>query len=71
MSRTPIPDGLIHKAEDVEENGRLFDAFVSLVELDSPELRQVVAANLLEKIRLKIIEDGEFKLPLGLVVRRS
>lgn len=71
MSRTPVPDHLIHKSKDVKENARLFDDFVSLIDLDPPELREVVAASLLEKIRQKVLEDGELKLPLGLIIKQS
>ena len=71
MSKTPIAEHLIHKPEEVEENGRLFDAFVGLIELEFSDMRQLVAANFLEKIRQVVLKDGEFKLPLGLVVRRS
>lgn len=71
MPRTPISNHLVHKLDDVGRNAKLFDDFVSLVNLDSPELREIVAANLLEKIRQKVLENGEFKLPFGLIVTEA
>lgn len=78
MSRTPIPDHLIHKPADIEENAKLFDAFASLVEvtpslikLTKKELKAMIASNLLEKIRQKVIENGEVKLPFGLVIKQE
>ena len=77
MSRTPIPDNLIHKPANTEENAKLFDDFVSLVEvapvlveLTDRELQETIASNLLEKIRQKVSEDGEVKLPFGLIIKR-
>lgn len=35
MSRTRIPDHLIHKPEDVERNAKLFDKFVEMVPEDA------------------------------------
>ena len=76
MSRTPIPNRLIHKPADVKENAKLFDAFASLVEvapslmkLTRKELQATIASNLLEKIRQKVSKDGEVKLPFGLVIK--
>jgi len=76
MSRTPIPDHLIHKPMEVEENAILFDAFASLIEvtpsvvkLTTEELRGTIAANLLQVIRQKVSEEGELKLPFGLIIK--
>lgn len=78
MPLTPIPDSLIHKPVEIEENSRLFDAFASLVEvtyslaeLDHKELQATIASDLLEKIRQKVSKDGEVKLPFGLVVKHN
>lgn len=78
MPKTPVPDSLIHKPEEVEENAKLFDDFASLVEvtpwligLTQKELRGMIASNLLEKLRQKVSEDGEFKLPFGLVIKSN
>jgi len=78
MSRTPIPDGLIHKPAEVEENAKLFDAFASLVDVPNmlkgstrKELREMTASMLLEKLRRRVSEDGKIKLPFGLIIQRS
>lgn len=71
VSRTPIPNHLVHKLDDVERNAKLFDDFVSLVNLDPPELREIIAASLLEQIRQKVLENGKFKLPFGLIVTEA
>lgn len=78
MSRTPIPDNLIHKHAEVEENAKLFDTFASLleitpslVELTRKELQTTIASNLVEMIRRKVSEDGEVKLPFGLIIKQG
>ncbi|MDO8571483.1 MAG: hypothetical protein Q7R79_02295 [bacterium] len=78
MPRTPIPDGLIHKPAEVEENAKLFDTFAELIEvapflidLTQKELQATIASNLIEKLRRKVSEEGEVKLPFGLVVKRD
>ena len=77
MPRTPISTNLIHNTSETEENAKLFDGFASLlevsslsVELTEKELQEIISSNLLEKIRRKVSEEGEFKLPFGLVVKR-
>jgi hypothetical protein len=68
MSSTPIPDHLTHKPKEVDENARLFDAFVELIDLWAPD-REILVSHLMEKIRRKVISEGEMKLPFGLVIR--
>jgi hypothetical protein len=69
VSRIPIPDHLIHKPEEVEENARLFDVLVSLIEFGDDESRQIIASTLLEKIRQRVLIEGEIKLPFGLIIK--
>lgn len=71
MFRTPIPNNLVHKPADVEANAKLFDAFVDLVKSTSDIEPEIAASNLLERIRHRVSEEGEVKLPFGLVVKRD
>lgn len=71
MSRTPIPDGIIHKPADVEANAKLFDTFVDLVKSTSNVEPEIAALNLLERIQHKVSEDGEIKLPFGLIIKQG
>ena len=72
MSRTPIPDHLIHKSIEVAENAKLFDEFVSLLEsIPDRESREITASTLFEKIRQKVSKEGEVKLPFGLVIKAA
>ena len=72
MSRTPIPDHLIHKSIEVAKNGKLFDEFVSLLgSIRDRESREITAANLLERIRRKVLKKGKVKLPFGLVIKAA
>ncbi len=69
MARTPIPDDLQHKPEEVERNRKLFDDFVRLIDA-SPDA-EITASNLLEKFRQKVSTEGEIKLPFGLIITRT
>lgn len=78
MARTPIPENMIHKPEEVAENSKLFDIFVNLIPEnnlalfeDFQEVRELIASELLENIRQKVEREGKVILPFGLIVRRD
>jgi hypothetical protein len=76
MSRTPIPEHLKHRFEEVQEDGRLFDALVELIrstptEDMSSSDAESVAATLVETFRQRVAAGETVNLPFGLVIKQG